>query len=123
MSEIGQKLIAEVRKVAAERPDHVYGPANCQYMVNGQPSCIMGQALYRLGYLPSEVPIEDITINLMLSKLGIEVAPDELTWLCHVQNAQDGRVSLASHGPGIVSMRDRRLSWGQAVQYADGEPL
>lgn len=121
MSEVGQKLIAEVRKIAAERPDYVYGLANCQYMVNGHPSCIMGQALYRLGYLPSVVPIEDVTINLVLSKLGIEVAPDELTWLCRVQNAQDGRVSLASHGPDVVNMLDRRLSWGQAVQYADGE--
>lgn len=120
MSEIGQKLIAEVRKVAAEQPDHVYWPANCQYMAKGQPSCIMGQALYRLGYLPSEVPIEDVAINVVLSRLGLTVDGPERTWLIRVQNAQDGRIQLASLDPDS-SFRDRRLSWGQAVQYADGE--
>ena len=58
------ELWAEVQKIAAERPDHVYEPpygSDCVYMHNGEPSCIVGQGFARLGLAPER--FDDIEEN------------------------------------------------------------
>ena len=63
MSELGAKLIASVRKFAAERPDYVYRNADdkhpsrsgCVYFTkDGKPSCLIGHALAELGLLDAQ---------------------------------------------------------------------
>ena len=46
------ELWAEVLKVAQEQPEHVYEKGEfgrCNYERNGEPSCIVGHAMHRLG--------------------------------------------------------------------------
>lgn len=119
MSDIGQKLIRKVRDIAAARPEYVYDDTEdaCLYMLDGQPSCIIGHALFQLGYLPDhQVVTESKSASAAARMLGIELDPAEKHWLDWVQNAQDGIAarSLFPH-ENIVT----RLSWGISVQYAD----
>ena len=126
MSELGQKLIAEVRKVAAERPDYIYqssGPADaCWYMHNGEPSCIMGQAMYRLGAIgpsnPQSGRIENKNVSDALHILNINVDHPEADWLDEVQAAQDGR-HLKPFGSELGKPLPPKLSWSAAVAQAD----
>lgn len=128
MSAVGQALIAEVRRIAAENPDYVYSSDQCVYMHEGQPSCIMGKALFNLGYLPAAEDVEEQIIGHVLQTLGktlgLEVDTYEVIWLSAVQGVQDG-VSLDDFPYGVLFNTSRgcrhRLSWGNAVKYADGE--
>lgn len=126
MSAVGQALIAEVRRIAAETPDYVYSSDQCMYMHEGQPSCIIGKALFNLGYLPNaKAGIEDQGVNTALRILGLEVDANERRWLTAVQFAQDGNDDKFQHIGGQFFDTSRgsrhRLSWGNAVKYADGE--
>lgn len=120
MSVIGQQIIAEVRKIAAEQPDHVYDRENCWYLdpINNEPACIMGKALANLGLLPpwageDHASFEGKGIDKVLDILGIDADLSEKLWLVNVQQAQDGRT-------GEIQARK---SWGESVQYADGQVL
>lgn len=110
----GQQIIAEVRKIAAEQPDHVYDRDNCWYRdpLNNEPACIMGKALANLGLLPpseGDTYFEGKGIDKVLEILGINASISEKLWLVYVQQAQDGRT-------GEIQARK---SWGCSVQYAD----
>lgn len=132
MSEQGQALIAEVRRIAAANPDFIYPEPHCSYLMWDQPdecspSCIMGQALWNLGHLGTDerrslVP-EGKAISDVLVNLGIAVDPDEGFWLNAVQAAQDGRVAAV----GLKSQLEQpfnstlhgRHSFSEAVAYGD----
>ena len=46
------ELWAEVLKVAQEQPEHVYEKGDsgkCYYQRNGQPSCVVGHGMHRIG--------------------------------------------------------------------------
>lgn len=110
--EVVEKLVAAVREVAAEKPDHVYQtPANgtCAYVLDGQPSCIVGQAAWRLGLIDGsfEKHIEENTagVTTFLRYLGAAMDEDneyEREFLDAVQEKQD-----------------QEVAWGEAVELAD----
>lgn len=107
MSEIGQKIIAEVRKVAAANPDYIYerveGSPNCVYVRDGKPSCLIGHALWNLGLIDIHLPA-DLNyggIHRLAPELNIWLDDAELTWLMSAQSAQD-----------------TRKTWAEAVEYA-----
>lgn len=98
------ELEAEVRRLAAERPDYVYpaadGGENCFYQDEGKPRCIFGEAL---GILDVLVPQgETKAIDYLLADLGVATTAEQLGWAGQVQYYQD-----------------RGRSWGSAVRYAD----
>lgn len=106
MSEIGWQLIAAVRSAAARDPyrvDASAGRGGCQYVRNGQPSCIIGEGLWALGLIDASleslggtpVPLSDfVPLNADLAPslfrhLGLELDEDEIGWLAMVQSKQD----------------------------------
>ncbi|BCP41399.1 hypothetical protein MINTMi27_14920 [Mycobacterium intracellulare] len=129
MSEHGEALIREVRRIAAANPDFVYSNSLCQYIDNdnGGGSCIMGQALFNLGYLATPdrrdrvLDLEGKAISEVLLGLEIEVDTGEGYWLNEVQAAQDGRACPPprSEGRVIYSLLEGRHNFSEAVQYGD----
>lgn len=123
MSEFGQLLIAEVRKVAALNPDYVYGPPLCMYLnENGRPSCIIGHALFNLGiYTYSNPEWEGKGITELLGLLGHQIDPVEMNWLNAVQRAQDGRVhrKVTTDDGYSLNQYELRRSWGKSIECAD----
>lgn len=109
MSEdIGQKLIDEVRKIAAEKPAFVYTPPNMARCVNvsdGQPSCLVGHAFWNLGLIDASFEEQENNAGGVYSLtqiLGLHLPEKEYNWLAQVQDNQD-----------------RGLPWGEAVKDAD----
>lgn len=105
-------LWAEVKKVAAEQPDYVYEriEGKCRYEFAGEPSCLVGHALFRLG-VPAELvaefndygPIEQV-ISAHSEVFG-EYSDMEFNYLSLLIAAQDGQ--------------DDQYPWGAAVSYAE----
>lgn len=112
-------LIAAVRQVAIEQPTYVYDPdPDCVYREEtGEPSCLIGHALKRIGQLDL-ISVETrmspgasiaTTRNLMnvsqlLYDLGLQFTEAQKRWLTRVQSQQD-----------------ERTAWGDAVNNADYE--
>ena len=100
-SVLGQQLIESVRKHAARSPRTVYlgpldefGNTECVYVSHGQPSCIVGHAMWDAGLI--DAGFEDDGKN----GSGIDtlaenwpplasVSDDEAEWLLTVQGEQD----------------------------------
>ncbi|MBO0676905.1 hypothetical protein JRC04_05470 [Mycolicibacterium sp. S2-37] len=111
MSEFGQKLIATVREVASEKPDFVYGDGQCRYVVDGQPSCLIGQALWRLDLIDASIESRDANhdgIDTLLERLVLDEDLDEaeVEWLEAAQTRQDNRAPWGV----AVGDADRRAS-------------
>ena len=114
MTEIGQKLIGIVRARAAENPEFVYErqrtPAgnfgSCRYVLDGQPSCLIGHALWGAGLIDAffeEHYCNTYPFRTLVHELGLQQLDDnERKWLISVQHHQD----------------DGR-SWGTAVEWTD----
>lgn len=127
----GEDLITAVREVAAASPDFSYLKYNnrneCQYfnyettenmygkITTGQPSCILGQALWRLGYTHTILPegrydsynylgsmINTREFDAFAKFFHMDLEPEEIQWLLDVQTGQD-----------------TGETWGQAVEGAD----
>ena len=110
MSDVGQRLIAEVKRVAGEHPNFRYRTAgdttNCQYVKNGAPSCLVGHGLWNLGLIDADLErlfrngcsINSAGVRYAFDQLGLELDDDETGWL---ENAQDGQ--------------DSGLPWGECV--------
>lgn len=109
-------LIAEVRRVAAERPDYNYreeirkvGFDDCVYQLpNGEPGCLIGQGLFPLmedKNIFSEFPglNEDDVEGLEVAGL-IDGTEREIAWLSRAQIRQDAG-----------------FTWSEAVAVADCE--
>lgn len=111
-----QDLIDEVRKIAEEMPDFVYGSPStkgCSYFGQeiGDPTgqcCIMGQAFKNLKVDTSkidETPVGVSTVGELIMNQDIPVTPlnkTQVDWLNRVQGLQDDGVS-----------------WGEAVSIVD----
>jgi len=109
MSELGQKIIAEVRAKAAADPEYLYPrteAGGCSYLRNGQPSCIVGHALWNLGLIDAQWKGDDLgisDISHIINHEGWELTIGEIDWLSKVQDNQDNG-----------------WPWGQSVARADG---
>ncbi|RAV17550.1 hypothetical protein DQP57_00565 [Mycobacterium colombiense] len=104
MSEIGQKLIEETRKVAAEYPDFIFKDI-CRYVNDGKPGCIVGHALWNLGMVDETTEgkgFNDDGIWGLDKYLNLNLDPYEYTWLRAAQDEQD-----------------TGAPWGKAVAAAD----
>lgn len=108
MSDVGQEIINSVRRHAAVNPDYVYdNPSGCVYVKDGQPSCLIGCALWELGFIDADFEFNSANVGgvgaFLLCALGVpSLDPDEFNWLGCAQLSQDsGR------------------PWGKAVAYAD----
>lgn len=98
------QIIAEVRRLAAEKPDYVYEKpefsAFCLYMHGDEPGCIFGHALHNLGW---DVTAHDAgAINTVLDDNGVLTTTKQREWMREVQFSQD-------HGS----------TWEKAVRSAD----
>lgn len=107
MSDLGEKIIAETRKVAASSPDFIYKQINgaCKYIDNGSPSCIIGRALWNLDIIDAKCEWDKFansSIEGVVSQEDWDIDPDEVEWLSDVQNYQD-----------------TGYPWGRAISYAD----
>lgn len=117
---IGEQLQEKVREIAAERPDYVYRGngavgklGRCVYVRDGQPSCLIGHALWGLGLIDATLEQRgsgqgDNTgdIHSLADTLNLDIDSDSLDWLSQAQYRQDvGR------------------PWGEAVQLADEQFL
>lgn len=92
MSELGQNLVAEVRKIAAENPDYVYDGA-CVYVRDGQPACLVGKAAWNLELIDAEIENDsrnDGGVDDLVAYLEIHITYEESAWLGLVQEEQDG---------------------------------
>lgn len=113
VSDIKQKLI----DLAAGSPDFQYRTANkipedvstgCYYIKDGEPSCIVGQALSLLGVQPDEFTEQDSARNVTCEILGInrfEVdakTREDLEWIDLVQSHQDSN-----------------MPWSECITYAN----
>lgn len=115
MTELGQKVIGEVRRLAKENPR---ASAGCKYFeedpetlrpLMDQPCCIVGNAVYNLGLVDL---ITDSRAYWGWNQEGIselerfasEASQEEVAWLAAVQEAQDDG-----------------YKWGDAVALADEE--
>lgn len=94
MSNRGQKLIKIIRDLAAEKPDFVYERPSlgafgngCVYVHAGQPSCIVGHAMWRAGLI-------DHSFEAMA----------------------DNRHGFGSHITGMKTLTDREVQWLEEVQ-------
>lgn len=100
-SVLGQQLIESVRKQAAENPRRVYqgpldegGNTECVYVASGEPSCIIGHALWQAGLVDAEFEDDGKNgsgIDSLVSSWPPleEVSDDEADWLLMVQDSQD----------------------------------
>ena len=104
-------LWAEVKKVAAERPDYVYSEEPCQYQYDGKPSCIVGHALHRLGVSIEALEALDaaqegggVPASGLPSYLPIlveEGSRSALLSVCEAQEAQDDGIPWGEAVGGV----------------------
>lgn len=97
----------EVRELAYERRYYIYDDFNesggCQYINNGQGSCIVGKALVNLDIDPEEIiRLEGNPASTVVSELVDSGWQASLDWLDNVQIEQDNGTP-----------------WGEAVLIAD----
>ena len=101
---------AEIRRLAAERPDYVHNAA-CEYVnqYDGSGCCLLGQAFENIGI--DLEPFADQQLNGeafddLPDKLGWDVDPLVRDWAYKVQDEQDSGTP-----------------WGEAVAIADGREI
>jgi hypothetical protein len=106
------QIEAEVRRLAALRPDFVYERPGagrwCQYTRTEEGGvivgdCIFGQALIAAGVKPEHIRrLEHKDIEMVLRALDIPTSPREREWAACVQERQD-----------------KANAWASAIAYAD----
>lgn len=115
MSEIGQEIIAGIRKLAEEQPDFCYHPPDgdtCVYVHDGEGSCGVGRVLLDLGLITPALEHDRHSVAGTLINQGaasdllkyVDAALDrpEIDWISRYQMAQDDE-----------------HPWRRAVQLAD----
>lgn len=119
MSEVGQKIIASVRKHAAENPTFVYTPivppgydptdeGTCYYVVDGCASCLIGKGLWDADLIGAAFEKHSANSSPFIQFNGEhfpfmdQLDDNEVAWLGIVQGNQD-----------------IQKPWGQAVANAD----
>lgn len=135
MSVRGKKLIAEVRKAAAERPEHSVNQCVYYDFYANCPSCIIGVALFGVKIVDKDWARENNDTSLfgLLNEDGRDnpfraLSKKEIEWLDVVQMVQDGRHNVGTTGstvePGIygyIDIANKKLDtrWSNAVRFAD----
>lgn len=112
------ELEAEVRRLAAERPDFVYARpsgttwGSCVYAHDGCGSCIMGQALINVG-----IPVEWFTESGTRNTWGI----GELISLLHFEEriADDFDRRATDWFSDVQTQQDLSNKWSDAIARAD----
>jgi hypothetical protein len=115
------ELVAQVRRLAADRPDNVYQPElvgaghRCSYLdgrcTDGTLGCLVGQAFRAAGLTADELqPVNRLAICEALEHLLRQdidcLQGAHIAWLMSVQNAQD-----------------EGARWREAIEVADREVL
>lgn len=101
MSVNGMKLIAEIRSVAAQFPDRRGRVDKCVYVLNGEPECLIGKALWNLGWIDSSFADQNDN-HQVWSKMrecipqAQEITKIENKWISNVQSQQDSRRTWAN---------------------------
>jgi hypothetical protein len=106
MSENGAKVIAGVREVATERPDHVFGEMRV-YVYGDEPRCLVGHGLWRAGLIDRKFIKRRIANGASITSFEMRDVlkgfdQDEIDWLAMVQDQQDPR-----------------HTWSKSVEWAD----
>jgi hypothetical protein len=114
--QIVERLVVAVREVAAEKPDLVYSApyGGCAYVADGQPSCIVGHAAWRLGLidgsLESDDGINSSGVTTLLRHLGV-LPNNDLDY---------GEPGYAREFlDAVQEKQDEGVPWGDAVEIAD----
>lgn len=98
-----EQLVQKVREQAQAHPDKVYekdpdvdSGAVCVYAHSKEPGCIIGWALYDLGWSLEDLQALDLGEDTGIMDViraggipGVDQIDDEAGWLRAVQNAQD----------------------------------
>ena len=110
------EVIQAVRDLANANPEFIYEAKNpsyrgqCFYVEDGKPSCIVGQALAKLGLTIDQLSLFDneVTGDISAEAVGKVLGLNDITrtWLRDVQASQDAG-----------------LRWAAAVARADGTPV
>jgi hypothetical protein len=116
-----QPLIAEVRRLAAERGDVRYLPEHCRYTEgscsDGSCGCVIGQALLNIGVPQARLAELDGGGGCGVGELfeagwfDVSEASEACEWLRSVQNFQD------EHHDG--DRTKDRYTWAEAVARTD----
>ncbi len=103
------KLIAEVRKIAAERPDTIYAHDGCEYdskeCSDGTIGCLLGQGLTAIGWYILE-EADGRAITEVLENAGYLEEDDKVQWCAKVQREQDWGASWGSAVQGAGELFD-----------------
>lgn len=108
------ELWAEVLNVAQEQPEYVYerGEAGkCHYERNGQPSCIVGHAMHRLGVSTFDLREFDAAGDSAIEDI-IEANPDMFD-----KDDEPGMELLIE----AQDRQDQEVPWGLAVRQQQEE--
>lgn len=120
MTEIGQKIIAKVREIASADPDFIYRSptgAACLYVHKGEPSCLIGQALWQLGLIDGEI---ESAPSVLVAGRSFTTQPNK-AWVTDLLPHLDILVS-ESEGKWLKTVQDRQDDlhpWGMAIEVAD----
>lgn len=91
-----EQIMTTLREVVAARPGYVYEPPDgpdgasedCVYLDNGNPSCLVGHAMIRLGMPADELAmLEGFSPDMQVGAFG--VSPKAASALTEAQDAQD----------------------------------
>lgn len=88
----GDRLVAEVIRIAKESPDRVYGGRYCAYVLDGEPSCLVGRALWNLGLIDASIEGTERngeTIDYVADVLELDITQEQSDYLYRVQERQD----------------------------------
>ena len=102
MSKFGKRLAKEVNRLAAESPDFIYPHEDAVYVLNGEPSCLYGQALWNLGLIDESFErklgktqsgldglLNYQPIDIVLDRLNLKVGKKEVMAFILSQESQD----------------------------------
>ena len=108
------ELWSEVQKVGEERPEFVYeqdsspGGRSCSYARDGQPSCIVGHALVRLG-----LSVGDLELFDELGDSGISEVVEASGHIFDEDDPEATRKATVAQ-----NQQDHGKPWGEATQGA-----
>lgn len=101
MSDVGQRLIAEVKRVAGEHPEFCYrtpgDTTQCKYVKDSAPSCLVGHGLWNLGLIDASLEravrhgykVNSSGIHGLIDAPDLDLDDYEIEWLAEAQDAQD----------------------------------
>lgn len=94
--------------VVAGREDYTYPDIYdvCRYVVDGQPSCVVGHVLHRAGWTIEELEYMDAPATLIIASILDEYEPDRIT----------PGAARVLHEAQLT--QDARDTWGESLEAA-----